>query len=247
MAGLAARRPPRPKAPARAAAPERSARDDVVSAIERATALSGPVTERHLEILRVALGLFGERGYGGASLRELARRLGIAQPSLYHWFDSKEQLVEQIVTHLGPTLLVGSAPPDPPREIVEVPRWAVTAVLALWDDPGYVDFVRFLFSDAAKMPHVRAAVTKLYRDGLVVGTRAVFGPFLARGEIDETEAMAIMRTAVNGIGLLLIEERLLYGRSRPSSATKLYAEALVSLLEDAIRARGTKGRSSSRP
>ena len=39
--------------------------------------------ERHREVLRVAMHLFAERGYAGASLRELARRLGMQQPSLY--------------------------------------------------------------------------------------------------------------------------------------------------------------------
>ena len=34
------------------------------------------LSERHLEVLRAALQLFSERGYAGASLRELARRLG---------------------------------------------------------------------------------------------------------------------------------------------------------------------------
>ena len=45
--------------------------------------------------------LIAERGYRGASLRELARRVGMQQPSLYHYFESKEDLVEQIVVTFG--------------------------------------------------------------------------------------------------------------------------------------------------
>ena len=56
---------------------------------------------KHLEVLRVAMRLIAERGYRGASLRELARRVGMQQPSLYHYFESKEDLVEQAIHQLG--------------------------------------------------------------------------------------------------------------------------------------------------
>ena len=56
---------------------------------------------KHLEVLRVAMRLIAERGYRGASLRELARRVGMQQPSLYHYFRSKEDLVEQILVTFG--------------------------------------------------------------------------------------------------------------------------------------------------
>ena len=37
-------------------------------------------------ILAEALSLFAESGYGGASMRELARRVGIRESSLYNHF-----------------------------------------------------------------------------------------------------------------------------------------------------------------
>lgn len=40
-------------------------------------------------ILREAASLFARRGYLGTSTREIARAVGIAQPSLFHHFDSK--------------------------------------------------------------------------------------------------------------------------------------------------------------
>ena len=43
-------------------------------------------------VMQAALALFAERGYRGASLRDIAWRIGIKAPSLLHHFASKEQL-----------------------------------------------------------------------------------------------------------------------------------------------------------
>jgi AcrR family transcriptional regulator len=48
-------------------------------------------------ILDAAEQLFAERGYEGASLREIARRAGIQQPGLYNHFDSKQQLYAAVL------------------------------------------------------------------------------------------------------------------------------------------------------
>lgn len=43
-------------------------------------------------ILDEATRLFGRRGYGATSVRELAEAVGVTKPTLYYWFDSKEAL-----------------------------------------------------------------------------------------------------------------------------------------------------------
>jgi AcrR family transcriptional regulator len=40
-------------------------------------------------ILEVAAGLFAERGFDGATIRDISSKLGIANPSLYYHFKSK--------------------------------------------------------------------------------------------------------------------------------------------------------------
>ena len=44
-------------------------------------------------VLRVAVDLFNERGYDGASMDDLAKRLGIAKSAIYHHVASKEELL----------------------------------------------------------------------------------------------------------------------------------------------------------
>jgi AcrR family transcriptional regulator len=49
-----------------------------------------PVRER--QVLELAEALFAERGYGGASMDELARRAGVTKPVVYELFGSKDGL-----------------------------------------------------------------------------------------------------------------------------------------------------------
>ncbi len=48
-------------------------------------------------ICEAAFALFGEKGYDGASMSELAERVGLAKPSIYNYFKSKEELLVALV------------------------------------------------------------------------------------------------------------------------------------------------------
>jgi AcrR family transcriptional regulator len=66
----------------------------------------GKPIARHLprdeEILKIAGEVFFQRGFDGAKLEDIAKEAGIVKGSLYHYFESKEdiysRLIEEIVT-----------------------------------------------------------------------------------------------------------------------------------------------------
>ncbi len=53
--------------------------------------------DRHEQILAVAAGLFARKGVAATTVREIADEVGILSGSLYHHFDSKEAMVDQIL------------------------------------------------------------------------------------------------------------------------------------------------------
>lgn len=53
--------------------------------------------DRHQQILAVAAGLFASKGVAATTVREIADEVGILSGSLYHYFDSKEAMVDQIL------------------------------------------------------------------------------------------------------------------------------------------------------
>ncbi len=68
---------------------------------------------RKRQILDAAVHLFFEAGYEGASLRDLANRVGINKATIYHYFETKEEILFHIVTEEGQRLLEGV------REVVQ--------------------------------------------------------------------------------------------------------------------------------
>lgn len=57
------------------------------------------------KILRIALAVFTEKGFDGASMSAIAKHAGVSKPLLYHYFPSKEDLWKQVKTdHVKKTI-----------------------------------------------------------------------------------------------------------------------------------------------
>jgi AcrR family transcriptional regulator len=68
---------------------------------EQRSAHDGRRTDTRDRIRAVALEVFSERGWEGATLREIAERVGITRPALYYHFESKEAVLDSIHAELA--------------------------------------------------------------------------------------------------------------------------------------------------
>ncbi|MFD5826287.1 TetR/AcrR family transcriptional regulator [Lentzea sp. NPDC060358] len=85
-----------------------------------------PVSSRRQELLALAARMFAERGYGQTTVRDIADAAGILSGSLYHHFDSKESMVDEILRTFLDELFTRY------REIVEAglgPKQALKALV----------------------------------------------------------------------------------------------------------------------
>jgi AcrR family transcriptional regulator len=57
---------------------------------------AGTVEERRALILETAARHFEEKGYAGTSVDDIARELGVTKAAVYHYWGSKEELLEEI-------------------------------------------------------------------------------------------------------------------------------------------------------
>ncbi|WP_051466089.1 TetR/AcrR family transcriptional regulator [Pseudofrankia saprophytica] len=86
---------------------------------------SGRATDTRGRILDAAVSLFGERGYAGTSVRDIAERLGLTKAALYYHFPSKETILDALldpfVTELTRIVeLIRGASPPQPETIIEL-------------------------------------------------------------------------------------------------------------------------------
>ena len=100
----------------------------------RATATKTQPTPREEEILAAAARIFREKGYHGASVRDIAESVGLLKGSLYHYIRSKEELLarlfegalEDTIQELEKIAARDAAPPVRLREMVKAYVGAVT-------------------------------------------------------------------------------------------------------------------------
>jgi AcrR family transcriptional regulator len=52
--------------------------------------------ERRQQIISLAAGLFDESGYSNTTMDDIAREVGVAKPTLYHYFPSKDDILHAI-------------------------------------------------------------------------------------------------------------------------------------------------------
>ena len=56
-----------------------------------------PAASRRSQLLAIAAGLFAEKGFRSTTVRDIADAAGILSGSLYHHFDSKESMVDEVL------------------------------------------------------------------------------------------------------------------------------------------------------
>lgn len=147
------------------------------------------------EILEVAGRLFGTQGYAGTGTREIAAAVGLEQPSLFHWFARKEDILAALLDRTVAPALAASELLDAKEAAPEVRLFALArrdvtnlcggsvnlAALQLLPEargPAFTGFWERREELKARYEGLVAELATLGRlvvDGVEVGTDLVFG------------------------------------------------------------------------
>ena len=125
--------------------------------------------ERREEILLVALTVLTERGYRGASMREIAERARASKETLYAWFGDKRGLFEELVRWQAERVDAALAPSleGETADVSEVLRnFAVELQRLLLGDRSVV-INRAAISEAGTNPTLATALAAKGRDSVV--------------------------------------------------------------------------------
>jgi len=140
-------------------------------------------------ILDAAVRVFAAQGYDASRVGDIAREAGVAYGLVYHYYDSKEAVLEAVFSEAWGRLLAAVALAEATREdAAEQLEFVVKIVLRAWrDDP---DLVRLLVREVTRNPHIQdeldeigqafASLERMVRRGQDDGTfRSGLDPRLA--------------------------------------------------------------------
>ncbi|HVI02368.1 MAG TPA: helix-turn-helix domain-containing protein [Enhygromyxa sp.] len=183
--------------------------------------------DRRAEILAEALELMAEHGYHGASLRDLAKRLGISQPSLYHYFASKDELVEQIIEAYSGRMFEGT--PNLLGPLEQVPGLLRDHVLRLYQDSSHPTFIRFVFAVSRINPRFGRLNREIFVDRAMAGLAVSLDELARRNAIDVEQLGHVLRAEVNAISFRLMEETVLFDARPIDDDVRRFADEVASM------------------
>jgi len=129
---------------------------------------SGAAGQRRADVVRLAGELFAQKGFRATTVREIAEAAGILSGSLYHHFDSKESIGDEILSSFFNDVLAdyraAVASAGSPRDVLEQIVRSTSRTLArhrpalamLQNDWSY-------FSTQPRFSYLRKAVTEIER------------------------------------------------------------------------------------
>ncbi|MEV4399527.1 TetR family transcriptional regulator [Nonomuraea sp. NPDC049607] len=162
---------------------------------ERGRRPGNPQT-RH-EILEAAMESFAAHGYGGTTIRAVARAAGVDPALVMHFFGSKDGLFEAAIKASMPVaLMVGALDGDVPG----MGERLVTRYLELWEHPEHGPRLSALLHAAAATPATAALLKELLG-------RELLAPIARRLPGGQPEVRALL-AASQLLGLAMIRYML---------------------------------------
>jgi AcrR family transcriptional regulator len=114
--------------------------------------------DRRQQLLERGAELFAQHSYDELSMREIARKLGISKPLLYHYFPSKRAFFEATLAQAAVQLRARTEP-DPTLPPLEQLQGSLEAFLELIDDNALA--YRKLMQSVSSVPEVRELVDEV--------------------------------------------------------------------------------------
>jgi AcrR family transcriptional regulator len=197
-------------------------------------------------ILVAALQLFAQHGFGGASIRDLARSVGIRESSLYNHFPSKVAILEAIMREHGPASSASRLEEPRYRALADRPaafcRLYALDLVAQWSDPREHQFQKLITAERNRIPGLRAQFAdQLYsrEQNLMVD---FFRGFALGGSISTPDPRETARLFMAGLIYIRLEHYVM--GAQPSPPVKVveaidrflsFFLSLIAVRQDAAR------------
>jgi len=145
-------------------------------------------------ILQQARGSFAEHGYAGTTVRAIARAADVDPALVYHYYDSKEGLLEAATTPPQSFLEAIAAAWQTPQE--QLADQLVRRMLSNWENPDHGPVLRAIVQIAGHEPATREKLRAIIE-------RSMMGPAAqALGEPERLTRSGLIASQLMGLALM---------------------------------------------
>jgi AcrR family transcriptional regulator len=146
---------------------------------------------RREAILEAALSVFSDLGYTQATLNDVADRVGVTKGCLYHYFESKERLLLDLIQDRVGAIIAHEGPlPEGSRE--EQLKALLERLWQRFQEPGQIEVAILALTELPKIPEAG----RLLHEEVVARSEQTLREALHRGRgCDELPAEKIQRAA----------------------------------------------------
>src|SRR5664280_1724513 len=168
------------------------------------------------EILDYALGLVYSKGYAHITIQDILDGLQISRGALYHYFDSKEALLEALVNRMGRTALDAFLPILQDKQLTAIQKfWRYFEASAQWKSAGkavILGMLRTWYTDDNTIVRQKMSAQS------IKGTASILEPIIRQGmqegvfstcypeQVAETIAGITYGMADSMVGLMIADE-----------------------------------------
>lgn len=175
--------------------------------------LNGAAAKRERDILEAAMELFHERGYANTSVEDVASAVGILKGSLYHYIDSKEDLLYRIVEQVHESVQEIMAAVDARDDLTPLGRLDAYVQEQVLNNARNLRRIGVYYQDRARLSPERFAEIRRWRRAQ---ERHVIGLVEDAASAGEVPADIDTRLAANCVFAVVI---WMYTWYRPGGAT----------------------------
>lgn len=182
------------------------------------------VAQTRAALIAAGRRLFGERGYAGTSIEDLARAARVTSGALYHHFPTKTLLFEAVFVETHAELMASSAPPA--KTSLDDPEFLARGFEEFLDAVLKPDIQRILVVDGPAVLGLDRFTELDERDAFTVIVAALEAAVAARRiRVDDPETVARLL-----LGMLTRGAMLIAGSPQPAKTRRAVAKAIRALL-----------------
>lgn len=202
--------------------------------IPEAEQLRPKYDKKRLEILKVALSMFGINGYNATSMEAIASACGFSKAVLYQYFNNKEELFTAIFEEEILKIFIELPMNDEIKDFHEVLTKVAYKHYETLIEPEKLNLIRVIMAETGKFPQIGKILYENAIDVAAEKLSAYLEKYNELGIIDCPNTKLYARNFLGNIVSFVIVDELINSNNREFSKDEIL-KSIVSIFEKGVK------------